>query len=356
MRPFFLVACLAAGSAAFAAPPPKIEKVGADAQRKYNVALARGRKLEDKKDYPGAVAAFQEALTAIPDDPWALSELGWAAYLAKDLALAEKATRQAIAVNGEPNQKGASLYNLGKIEEAKGNKAAAARAYAASLQARPNKTVRAALIALDPAAAAALDPFSPQPMLGPFPTPAAFCAQLKDDDGNACNCAEQPIATFEGKDLAPPYLHAQVLESSCDPGTQEALALETKAGWFVAPNAGERNRGGHCNNQFTVEGIHFENGKKWLVLTDSQYTNCWSNHEDDNFSLEVHAQWQTIVGIGPSGKPSATPRLTVIDQDEGSGKKVRDYAALVGFGDGAIEISGSAEDPALVGKHVLRFP
>jgi len=79
---FSLLAVFLVGAAA---PPPNAPKVSPEVKKKYKAALSRGRKLEKGKDYKGAVGAFQAALAVIPDDPWALSELGWAAYLAKGL-------------------------------------------------------------------------------------------------------------------------------------------------------------------------------------------------------------------------------------------------------------------------------
>ena len=50
--------------------------------------LARGRKYLQAKQYGPAVVALARAVALRPGDPAALSELGWAAFLANDLAQA----------------------------------------------------------------------------------------------------------------------------------------------------------------------------------------------------------------------------------------------------------------------------
>src|SRR5215470_3007299 len=105
--------------------------------------LRKGRDLQGAKKYAEAIAAFEEALKLQPDDPTVLGELGWTAYLMKDYAKAKDATQKAIARQPAPNIRGAALYNLGLIDEAKGDTAGAVTAYTESLRARPNATVRA---------------------------------------------------------------------------------------------------------------------------------------------------------------------------------------------------------------------
>ena len=75
----------------------------------------------------------------------------------------------------------------------------------------------------------------------------------------------------------------------------------------------------------------------------------------------------TIVAIGPSGAPSATPRLTIQDhlkaEEEDQldpGEKVQiDVNLHVKFGDGIIEVSGKADKEnahEVIGTHPLTFP
>src|SRR5262245_38899092 len=91
----------------------------------YRVALSHGRKLLDGGNYLKAIAAFEQALTAQPGDSIALSELAWAAFLAGNLANAEKAAAQ---VTERAKEKGevssdvlaSTLYTVGRIHESRG--------------------------------------------------------------------------------------------------------------------------------------------------------------------------------------------------------------------------------------------
>jgi hypothetical protein len=350
---------LVLAAAAPAPPPASKTKVSPAVKKEYKAALSRGRQLEKGKDYPGAVRAFQAALAVIPDDPWALSELGWAAFLARDLTLAAQSTRRAIAMNGEPKQKSASLYNLGMIEEALGHNQAASEALLDSLAIRPTRAARAELLKVDPAAAAAIDPFAPTPMKGPFASLAEFCKTVEASSKN-CSCDwDEPkweAAKAKAK-LEPPYQDARVFESMCNDAPEENLALKLKDGWYVAPDVGEPNWGGYCKNKLEVPGLIWENGKRWLVLEVGQSSECWSVHEDFNSTWTT--SWITIVAIGPSGRPSATPRLATTNHSETNGEVNSDVALDVQFGDGVIEVNGKADkgDPFdVLGKHLLKFP
>jgi tetratricopeptide (TPR) repeat protein len=366
LPPVFVFGLLGLVLAAAAPPPPSKTKtkVSAAVEKKYKAALSRGRKLEAGKDYPGAIRAFQAALALIPDDPWALSELGWAAFLAKDLTLAAESTRRAVAANGEPKQKAASLYNLAMIEEALGHNQAASKALVGSLDIRSTRAARAELVKVDPATAAAIDPFAPKPMKGPFASLAEFCKTVevppKGWSKEDCQCDwEKPIwdAAAAKAALAPPYQAARVFENNCVDDPEENLALKLKDGWYVAPEVGFRNWGGHCENEIDEPGLAWENGKRWLVLGTGQSSECWSNHEDWNSMWTT--TWMTIVAIGPSGRPSATPRLATTNHQETNDEVNTDVALDVEFGDGVIEVKGKADkgDPFnVLGKHLLKFP
>src|SRR5438132_6667572 len=78
-----------------AASPP--QKLGKDDAKRFKAAIADGRKADRGGDHAAAMAAFERAAAIKPGDAMVLSELGWSAYQAKDLARAERATRDAIA-------------------------------------------------------------------------------------------------------------------------------------------------------------------------------------------------------------------------------------------------------------------
>ena len=171
-------------------------KLSAADQKKLAAALRTGRELQHKKKFTDAIAAFEQGLAVVADDATLLSELGWTAYLAKDLGKAEAATKKALAAQAAPNVRAATLYNLGLIAEAKSDKAAAAASYFESLRLRPNGAVRQALAKLDPGKAAAFDPFAPAKLQGPFESIAAFCktTPAKETVGDftiGCTCGTQ---------------------------------------------------------------------------------------------------------------------------------------------------------------------
>jgi hypothetical protein len=352
------LACLA--SPARAAAPPGIAPA---AKKQWKAAMERGRAAEKQKRFPDAVKAFQEALTAVPEEPWAETELGWAAYLAGDLALAETATRKAVAMNGDPHQRGASLYNLGLIAEARGDKALAARAYADSLAARPNKTVRAALLAIDPAAAAAIDPYAPHSMLGPFPTTQAYCKSLKNDDGGACDdCGDLVELGGAAKiKLHEPFDGVHVFLDACADafGKRANLALHTPAGWFVAANIGFKSDGGHCTHDFKIDDLGWDGAI--LVVDASGESNCWDAHDEHDVPTLFQATWVTFASVGPSKTPSATPRLNTKLHTEGLGKEAAhdiDLDVKLDSAASSVEVTGRAGSDAAdtLGKHPLVFP
>ncbi len=73
--------------------------------------LARGRKFLQAKQYGPAVVALARAVALRPGDPAALPELGWAAFLANDLAQAETVTAQALQATAVDSElRAAALY------------------------------------------------------------------------------------------------------------------------------------------------------------------------------------------------------------------------------------------------------
>jgi len=161
----------------------------------YRAALERGRRLVRAKDWRGGIAAFDAALAAHPGDARALSELGWAAFRAGDLDRAAQASRDASAAAGASARVRASaLYNLGRVDEARGDKDGAAAAYRDSLALHASRAVKRHLRAIAKAGAhagagsaavadgAAADDAS-STMAGPFASIDAYCdAQVAADD------------------------------------------------------------------------------------------------------------------------------------------------------------------------------
>ncbi len=117
------------------APPTKAVR------RDFRGRMKQGRDLEKQGKHAEAMAEFEAALKLVPNNPRALSELGWAAFKANHLTRSIEASRTAVNGETDPRVAAASLYNLGRALEAKGDRAGALAAYEESLDRRPSQTV-----------------------------------------------------------------------------------------------------------------------------------------------------------------------------------------------------------------------
>ena len=104
-------------SSADASQSPPAESIS---PKEYGKWFGEGRRQHQRKDYSAAIEAYKKALLARPNAAEALAELGWAAYFARDLTLAESSTRAALkaALESDKPLRGAALYNLGVVLEA----------------------------------------------------------------------------------------------------------------------------------------------------------------------------------------------------------------------------------------------
>lgn len=86
-----------------------------EARRAYATALAGGRKSTTAKKYDEAIQSFSDALSAVPDDPRALAERGYARLLAGDADHAKDDLEHARAVDAPTDKKLLAQieYNLG---------------------------------------------------------------------------------------------------------------------------------------------------------------------------------------------------------------------------------------------------
>ncbi|MGZ3474097.1 MAG: tetratricopeptide repeat protein [Polyangiales bacterium] len=134
-----------------AAPAPKKKKIPApkplDSKEKtaladYQNALKKGRKLTLAKDWDGAIASFDDALKAMPDDARALSERGYAKLLAKRWDAARIDLDKAQKRTTDRGLQAQIWYNLGLVEEGKGDAEAAKQAFAKSNELRPTDAAK----------------------------------------------------------------------------------------------------------------------------------------------------------------------------------------------------------------------
>jgi hypothetical protein len=347
----------------------KPKQLSAADQKKYKAALNKGRQLEDKKQYAAAMAAFDEALAVAKDDATALTEYGWTAYLAKDYDKAETYTRRAIANVTTPNVRGAAYYNLGLVQEKKGDRAGAIKSYTESLKARWNATVRGALAKLDPAAAAALDPFKPVAMAGPFKSIDAYCKTAEpptdDPDNYTCKCTrddKSPKAPAGG-----PYDAVEWVIAACTGKVADRefdrhdVAVRVGGDWYVASVA-DTYMNLHCSNDVASKTAKLDGTR--LVVRIGEEGDCMSGERASSFSEDQ----VVVIGIGASKKPSATPPIflgrheesSTFDDSGNQGKasvNVDIKLELAVTKDG-VELKGKTKggDASMVGKHALAFP
>lgn len=383
-----------AQSAAKSAAKPD-DKTGPkpDAAPRCKKLLLAGRKLARKRDWKGAMASYSACLALDPKQAAVLSELGWAAYNDKDLVSAAKYTQQAIDAATETNLKGASYYNLGLIAEARGDKPGAIAAYSSSIKARQNPTVRARLAVLDPAAAAALDPFVPQPLSDPVASLQAFCKTRraenrkvadeadKDYDGSApkmrCSCSPAPIGDRDAYGsvgsiaASAPYKAIRVFKNKCTRGDgmddltyiDFILGVQTAAGWYTQDLVSVEDRH-YCSEG--VKDITLElkdvipGGAPELLITWLRSYSCRSGESSESTYMRV-------LGIGPSGKPRMTPSIPLtteeVPENEGGGDDDDPPAKVTAMTatfdkEGRLVLSnkeGARKHPDL-GAHRLVFP
>jgi len=381
-----VVGVTAAVAASGAEPPASPTSPGAASQAQCKAALKSGRQALAKRDYKAAMTAFVGCLMVDPKNPRVLSELGYAAYKAGELPAAAKYSQQAIEYSAESDLKGASYYNLGLIAEARGDKAAAIAAYKSSLGARQNSTVRAQLATLDAAAAAALDPFVPQPMTTLHPSLEAFCKAQKavnkrvaasfdedyDGDGPKMKCRCDPKAIESGSLAKPsaPYRAVRIFSNRCerDGGSSDAsltdyfLALQTADGWRIESIVSLESRH-YCSEGFTLDSLSesdvIPGGAREILIRWSQDYGCRTGESKNTTYLRV-------AGIGPSGKPSLTPTITLSSEETGesssySGDDAPTTRSVLDFSfdkTGRLILKnreGARKDPNL-GAHPLVFP
>ena len=204
---FIALLCLSLATAAQAAPPKAAKtvnrpKAGPDkgisaAQRaQYVTALKAARAAQKAGNLVKAVAQFDAAIIAWPDDPRALGERGWARYKQGKLVEAQADLMAALARTSNGDQRGAQLYNLGRVHEAAGRAPQAIAAYRASNTARPHPVVRKRLATLTKAPTAVLA----SQQLTPIKSLAAFCAsvdtELEEGEKPECKKTESKSGTL----------------------------------------------------------------------------------------------------------------------------------------------------------------
>ncbi|HMA94052.1 MAG TPA: tetratricopeptide repeat protein [Polyangiaceae bacterium] len=199
----------------------------------YGKWIGEGRRRHQSKDYLGAVEAFAKALVARPNASEALVEMGWAAYLAEDLELAERSTRAALGVPNDSSLRGAALYNLGVILERVGKPNAAVQSLKESFQTQPSTAAREHLTRLDPVAADEM--LAIRAVLLKFPFPTLDCPT----DARRCLAPDRPAdwrrmrVGISKLDPRPPYERIGLMSVERIDFGDYSLAIRTAAGWYT---------------------------------------------------------------------------------------------------------------------------
>ena len=305
-----LLLALLTSSAVLADPKrPNVPAPAPAVIAKYKAALAKGRTLQGAKKYADATDALNDALAAMPGDATVLGELGWTAYLAKDYKTAEAMTRKSLAAEGVPNVRGATLFNLGLIQEQNGDKASAIASYLQSIKARPNGVVRARLKKLDATAAAAIDPYAPHALTG-YASIADLCKDAKATlaktdalDASTCTCGE-PIDDADTKPLtaSKPFDELKTFQATCPDDMRRYnelyVAVKTGGKWYGEVIASTLTNY-HGNADLTFN----ESSTRGSMLTVDFKLESGTSDGMDTYGYDTHTI--AVFGLGPSHVPSA---------------------------------------------------
>lgn len=345
---------------------PKLGDAEKAAHRAMAAELRRGRGLAGKGQHAEAIAAYEKALTSVPDEPHVLLELGVELRAAGDLARAEEVCRKVARPGGDPALRAPALFNLGRVLEDRKDQDGAVAAYRESLKLRENRFVRERLFALDPTAQS--DVTRPAPLDGPVASLAAWCAAHKEtpchlDDAAVGGTLDAPAA---------PWLEARVFTIEDEGEIDCALGVRTRKGWYVAKL--EYCADHEFRHDVQVElaandGIPSGTGAELVVTfrgTDSM------KDFDPQMGHSVCCIDQDLVlvsvcGVGPSGAPACTPQLQLTPVL--IGRKTSEVHLEARFTDGELELVRADGKPiedararldpdlrGLAGRHRILFP
>jgi hypothetical protein len=154
-----VVATFYLGASVGVAAPPRMPT--AAARRAYAQHLKAGRALAGASKWREAMAELEAALTALPHDPAALSELSYVASEAHDWARARQAGTECTTASLAPKLRATCYYNLGRVAEETHDKATAIAMYQHALILRESDVAEQRMLALDPSAKVPKNPGLP---------------------------------------------------------------------------------------------------------------------------------------------------------------------------------------------------
>jgi tetratricopeptide (TPR) repeat protein len=322
----------------------------------HKKARMRGHKLMNNGKYAEAAAAFKEALAVRADDARILSELSWAAFKAGDSQAAVDAAERSIALTGNPELKAASLYNLGRVKEAQGDKDAAKRAYSQSLGLRSNRTVQQRFNELG--GELPKESYAPAPLFGPFASLTEYCATLRgpmECNPNASRITVRAVVAAMAKPPAPLREMRFFGYRDKDGTPRDNLAIKTVSGWFVKDSFEQVvNR-----RDARIDEISFRHGR--ILIRHSATQGRFASERE---------KLLTVCGLGNSKTVSCTPSISLEWAFQGIGgdsKSDQEELPLQYTHKLAAELQSAtllvikprdteSERAVAVGEHTLLFP
>lgn len=330
------VACTSSGPPSFSAAPeksPELQGEGAEAppqsssrpssaalpdESAYRRTLARGRARHRAGDYPGAIAAFEQALAMRPGDSPILVEMGWAALFAGDLERSAALQRLALAQSRDPELRGAAAYNLGRALEAMGQRERAAEAYQDSLRVRTSSVVERRLVDAGESVARRDFGFASRIGHGPHRSLWEYCDELAElepePERRSCDVVLAGEHRLRGARVdVPSAVEAMGLTELLPFATRREgeddrlhLGMRTGAGWFVLQELGTRTEAGQGAQEVAVDVVERASGTYLLVSVQS----LWELGDDPRaWEAQEIYRHAFVCSTGPSGRPSCTGEL-----------------------------------------------
>ena len=283
----------------------------------------------------------------------------------------EAELRETIAHASEADARARALDELGRLQEARGDRLAAQTSYVESLRAAGDPAVRARLARIDRDLAESFDPFTPSQLRGPFASLEAFG---DGDEAAGHKCAHvEVVREIPRRTLHAPIRRAVIFEHGCE-AESVFVGIELADGWYLSELVGvPPDDGSRCGHMPVGSAIGLARvavrGDRARIRVDYQIdTECDKN--GDNTVWGTIETDHVVVGIGSSGVPSATAPITSARRNwhatylETGGQSKRKLDPIqtlpvAWHSDGSFTIArprSGTIDPDLVGRHVPRFP
>jgi tetratricopeptide (TPR) repeat protein len=294
-------AASATPSATTPTPKAKLPPLTAQQLAEYKRFVKAGWAAQKQSKWRDAVTAFEGALTAIPFDQRAETELGLSAMQAGDLDKAKRADDIAVSQAVDHKVEAMARFNYGALLEKTGDTAGALKQYTASVALRPNATVQAAADRLEKGGNA---PLMVVCEAGATPCDCAIA------DAFTVEMPEHPTCTEATAPI--PGWHVYHVEG----GWLQYDYLFDDAKRFVAIVGDDNDRGRHTEStKLDKAEIKTTGGHRvvWLYTSSQEYEQSASTENDDEI-LDHHDDTQTLT-LCVLGATNACPLAVPIDHE-----------------------------------------